>query len=332
MPHIQSRGAAMRRRDLIKAIAGSAAVWPFATRAQQRSPKIPRIGIIDDAPIWDQFRRGLSDLGYVEGRDITIEYRSSEGRPDRLVAAAADLAKLPVDVFVTWGSAPTRAAQHATTTIPIVMTAVGDPIKAGFVQSLARPGANVTGSTILGTEMAAKRVELLKQLIPGVSRVAFLWNSNNASHRAYLEEWRAATPTLGIEAVFVEVSQPEQFEPAFANMMQTRPDALSVTADPMHMALVRRIIDFVAKNRLPTIYVVKENVEAGGLMSYGPSIADLFRRSAGFVHKILQGTKPADLPVEQPVKFELFINLKTAKTLELILPASILATADDVIE
>jgi putative tryptophan/tyrosine transport system substrate-binding protein len=300
--------------------------------AQQRPPKIPRIGIIDDAPLWDHFRRGLRELGYVEGRDVTIEYRSSGGEPERLAAAAADLAKLSVDVFVTYGSAPTRAAQQVTTTIPIVMTAVGDPIKAGFVQSLARPGGNITGSTILGTEMAAKRLELLKQLIPGVSRVAFLWNSNNASHLAYLGEWQAVAPTLGIEAMFVEVGQPDQLDPAFASMMQKRPDALSVTADPMHMAQVGRIIDFVAKNRLPTIYVVKENVEAGGLMSYGPSIADLFRRTAGFVHKILQGAKPADLPVEQPVKFELFINLKTAKALDLTLPASLVATADDVIE
>lgn len=322
----------MRRRDFFKVIAGSAAGWPLVASAQQRPPTIPRIGIIDDAPIWDHFRRALRELGYVEGRDVTIEYRSSRGEPDRLAAAAADLAKLPVDVFVTYGSAPTQAARQVTTTIPIVMTAVGDPIKAGFVQSLARPGGNVTGTTILGTEMAAKRVELLKQLIPGISRVAFLWNPNNASHLAYLGEWRAAILTLGIEAVFVEVGQPDQLEPAFANMMQKRPDALSVTADPMHVAQVGRIIDFVAKNRLPTIYIVKENVEAGGLMSYGPSIADLFRRAAGFVHKILQGTKPADLPVEQPVKFELFINLKTAKTLGLTFPVSLLATADDVIE
>ena len=321
----------MKRREFVTLLGGAAAALPFAARSQQPA-KIPRIGIIDDAPLWDHFRRGLRELGYVEGHDVMIEYRSSGGEPERLAAAAADLAQLPVDVFVTWGSPPTRAAQQVTTTIPIVMTAVGDPIKAGFVQSLARPGGNVTGSTILGTEMASKRVELLKQLIPGVSRVAFLWNPNNASHLAYLGEWRAAAPTLGIEAVFVEIGQPDQLDPAFANMMQKRPDALSITADPMHMAQVGRIIDFVAKNRLPTIYVVKENVEAGGLMSYGPSIADLFRRSAGFVHKILQGIKPADLPVEQPVKFELCINLKTAKTLELTLPASLLATADDVIE
>jgi putative ABC transport system substrate-binding protein len=322
----------MRRRDLIKVIAGSAVAWPLVARAQQRPSKIPRIGIIDDAPIWDQFRQGLHELGYVEGRDITIEYRSAGGAPDRLAAAAADLAKLPVDVFVTYGSPPTKAAQQATATIPIVMTAVGDPIKAGFVQSLARPGGNITGSTILGTEMAAKRVELLKQLIPSVSRVAFLWNPNNASHLAYLGEWRTAAPMLGIEPLFVEVGHPDQFEPAFVTMMQNRPDALTITADPLHMARAEWIIDFVAKNRLPTIYIIKENVVAGGLMSYGPSIADLFRRAAGFVQKILQGAKPADLPIEQPVKFELFINLKTATALGLTFPRSLLATADDVIE
>jgi putative ABC transport system substrate-binding protein len=322
----------VRRRDFIKVVTGSAAAWPLLARAQQRPSKIPRIGIIDDAPIWDHFRQGLQQAGYVEGRDIAIEYRSSGGEPERLAAVAADLANLSVDVIVTYGSAPTRAAQQATTTTPIVMIAVGDPIRAGFAQNLARPGRNITGNTILGTEMAGKRVQLLKQLIPGVSRVAFLWNPNNGSHLAYLEEWRNAAPILGIEALFVEVGRPDQLEPAFVTMMQKRPDALSVTADPFHMAQVGWIIDFVAKNRLPTIYVVKENVVAGGLMSYGPSIADLFRRAAGYVHKILQGNKPTDLPVEQPTKFELVINLKTAKALGLTLPAPLLTTADEVIE
>lgn len=212
------------------------------------------------------------------------------------------------------------------------MIAVGDPIKAGFAQNLARPGRNITGNTILGTEMAAKRVQLLKQLIPSVSRVAFLWNPNNASHLAYLEEWRAAGPILGVEPMFVEVGHRDQLEPAFVTMIQKRPDALSITADPFHMAQVGWIIDFVAKNRLPSLYVAKENVVAGGLMSYGPSIADLFRRAAGHVHKILQGSKPTDLPVEQPTKFELVINLKTANALGLTLSASLLTTADDVIE
>ena len=274
----------------------------------------------------------LQEAGYIEGRDIKIEYRSSGGEPGQLAAVAADLANLSVDVIVTYGSAPTRAAQQATTTTPIVMIAVGDPIKAGFAQNLARPGRNITGNTILGTEMAAKRVQLLKQLIPSVSRVAFLWNPNNASHLAYLEEWRAAGPILGVEPIFVEVGHPDQLEPAFVTMIQKRPDALSITADPFHMAQVGWIIDFVAKNRLPSLYVAKENVVAGGLMSYGPSIADLFRRAAGHVHKILQGSKPTDLPVEQPTKFELVINLKTANALGLTLSASLLTTADDVIE
>ena len=272
------------------------------------------------------------EAGYIEGRDIKIEYRSSGGEPGQLAAVAADLANLSVDVIVTYGSAPTRAAQQATTTTPIVMIAVGDPIKAGFAQNLARPGRNITGNTILGTEMAAKRVQLLKQLIPSVSRVAFLWNPNNASHLAYLEEWRAAGPILGVEPIFVEVGHPDQLEPAFVTMIQKRPDALSITADPFHMAQVGWIIDFVAKNRLPSLYVAKENVVAGRLMSYGPSIADLFRRAAGHVHKILQGSKPTDLPVEQPTKFELVINLKTANALGLTLSASLLTTADDVIE
>ena len=322
----------MRRRDFIKTIAGSAATWPLAARAQRRPTTIPRIGIIDDAPIWDHFRQGLSELGYVEGRDVVIEYRSGQGQPDRLAAAASELAKLPVDVIVTSGSAATQAAKQTTTTIPIVMIAVGDPVRAGLVASLARPDANVTGNTILGTEMAAKRVQLLKEFIPRVARVAFLWNPNNASHLAYLDEWRAVAPTMGVEPVFVEVGDPGQLEPAFDDMMRKRPDALSITADPFHLSHVGWIIDFVAINRLPAMYVVRENAVAGGLMSYGPSLTDLYRRAAEYVHKILRGTKPAELPVEQPVKFELIINLKTAKALGVTVPPTLLATADEVIE
>jgi putative ABC transport system substrate-binding protein len=322
----------MQRRDFIKRIVGSAAAWPLAARAQQRPTKIPRIGIIDNAPIWDHFRQGLSELGNIEGRDVVIEYRSGQGQPDRLAAAASELASLQVDVIVTSGSAATQAAKQATTTIPIVMIAVGDPVRAGLVASLARPDGNVTGNTILGTEMAAKRVQLLKEFIPRVSRVAFLWNPNNLSHLAYLDEWRAVAPTMGVEPLFVELGRPDQLEPAFADMMQKRPDALSITADPFHLSHVGWIIDFVATNRLPTMYVVKENAVAGGLISYGPSLTDLYRRAAEYVHKILQGTKPADLPVEQPVKFELAINLKTAKALGLAVPPMLLATADEVIE
>jgi putative ABC transport system substrate-binding protein len=212
------------------------------------------------------------------------------------------------------------------------MIAIGDPVRAGLVRSMARPGGNITGNTLLGSEMTAKRVQILKEFIPRVSRVAFLWNPNNPSHLAYLDEWRAVAPTMDVEPLFVELARPDQLEPAFAGMMRKRPDALSMTADPFHLSRVGWIIDFVATNRLPTMYVVKDNAVAGGLMSYGADLPDLYRRAAEYVHKILQGTKPADLPVEQPVKFELAINLKTAKALGLAVPPTLLATADEVIE
>jgi putative tryptophan/tyrosine transport system substrate-binding protein len=322
--------APIKRREFITLLGTAAAAWPLAASAQQRPT--PRIGIIDQSPIWDHFRRGLSELGYVDGRNIVIEYRSAQGQPDQLAAVASELAGLSVDVIVTSGSAATHAAQQATRTIPIVMIAIGDPIRAGFVQSLARPGGNITGNTILGTEMAAKRVQLLKEFVPGVSRVGFLWNPNNASHLAYLEEWRAVAPKLGVEPLLVELGRSDQLETAFAAMMRERPDALSVTADPFHLSQIGWIVDFVAKNRLPAIYVVKENVVAGGLMSYGPSLPDLYRRAAGYVHKILQGTQPTDLPVEQPVRFELAVNMKTANALGLTVPDALLARADEVIE
>jgi putative ABC transport system substrate-binding protein len=321
----------MQRREFIMLLGGAASAWPVAGRAQ-KSAKV-RIGIIDDdAPTWDYFRQGLRDLGYIDGQNIAFEYRSAEGQPDRLATAASDLARLPVDIIIASGSAATLAAQQATTTIPIVMISVGDPVRAGFVASLARPGGNVTGNTILGTAMSAKRLQLFKEVIPGLLRVAFLWNPNNLSHLAYLEEWRTVAPALDIKLIFVEVGSSEQFDSAFAAMMQERPDGFLMTADIFHLSHIGWIIDFVAKNRLPAMYIAKENVIAGGLMSYGPNLPDLYRRSAEYVHKILQGTKPTDLPVEQPTKFELVINLKTAKALGLTIPSVLLATADEVIE
>jgi len=285
----------LSRRGVIGLIGGAAA-WPLAARTQQLV-KIPRIGIIDDAPIWDHFRRGLRDAGYLEQRNIAFEYRSAEGQPERLAAAAKQLAGFPVDIIVTSGTAATQAAQQATGTIPIVMIAIGDPVRAGVVPNLARPGGNITGNSMLGAEMTPKRAQLLKQLVPKLSRLAFLWKRNNASHLAYLDEWRAAVPQVDAQLLFIEVSREEEFEPAFERMMQERADALSITADPFHLSHIAWIIDFVAKHRLPTMYVLKENVAAGGLMSYGPSIPDLYRRAAGYVHKILQGTSPAELPV-----------------------------------
>jgi putative ABC transport system substrate-binding protein len=281
----------MKRREFITLLGGAAAsAWPVAGRAQ-KSAKVPRIGIIDNAPIWDHFRQGLRDLGYIDGQNIAFEYRSAEGQPDRLATAASDLARLPVDIIIASGSAATLAAQQATTTIPIVMISIGDPVRAGFVASLARPGGNITGNTILGTEMSAKRLQLFKEVIPGLLRVAFLWNPNNLSHLAYLEEWRTVAPALDVKLIFVEVRSSEQFDSAFAAMMQERPDGFLMTADIFHLSHIGRIIDFVAKNRLQAMYIVKENVIAGGLMSYGPNQPDLYRRGAEYVHKILQGCR-----------------------------------------
>jgi putative tryptophan/tyrosine transport system substrate-binding protein len=328
---VRGEGSLVRRRDCLKLIAGLAVAWPRIGRAQQPS-KLPRIGVIDNAPIWDHFRERLRDLGYVEDRNIVIEYRAAEGRPDRLAAAAAELVGLPVDIIATYGSAATQAAKQATSTIPIVMTGIGDAVRAGFVANLARPEGNITGNTILGPVVVAKRLQLLKLAVPNLSRLAVLWNPNNASHAAYLDEWRAAAPGLGAEILLVAVRSSEELEGAFAAMMQQRPDALTVTADPLHQAHIEWIIDFLARNRLPGAYQARENVVAGGLMSYGANLPDLFRRAANYVHRILQGARPADLPVEQPTKFELVVNLKTAKALGLTIPEPFLLVADEVIE
>jgi putative tryptophan/tyrosine transport system substrate-binding protein len=321
----------VRRRNFITLLGGAAA-WPLAARAQQSVSKMPRVGIIDDAAIWEHFRQELRHLGYIEGRNIVIEYRSTEGRPERLATAATELARLPVDIIATYGSPATQAAKQATATIPIVMTGIGDPVRAGFVASLARPGGNITGNTILGPEIAPKRLQLLKLAIPTVVRVPFLWNPDNPSHAAYLDEWKAAAPALGVEMLFVSVRKSNEFDSAFAAMMRQRPDAFTMTADPLHQLHIGWIIDFLARNRLPGMYQVRENVVAGGLMSYGASLPDLVRRAAGYVHKILQGTRPADLPVEQPTKFDLTVNLKTAKALGLTIPEPFLLLADEVIE
>jgi putative ABC transport system substrate-binding protein len=285
----------VRRRNFITLLGGAAA-WPLAARAQQSVSKMPRVGIIDDAAIWEHFRQELRHLGYIEGRNIVIEYRSTEGRPERLATAATELARLPVDIIATYGSPATQAAKQATATIPIVMTGIGDPVRAGFVASLARPGGNITGNTILGPEIAPKRLQLLKLAIPTVVRVPFLWNPDNPSHAAYLDEWKAAAPALGVEMLFVSVRKSNEFDSAFAAMMRQRPDAFTMTADPLHQLHIGWIIDFLARNRLPGMYQVRENVVAGGLMSYGASLPDLVRRAAGYVHKFCKARGPPTCP------------------------------------
>jgi putative tryptophan/tyrosine transport system substrate-binding protein len=237
-----------------------------------------------------------------------------------------------VDVIVVYGTPPTRAAQQATTTIPIVMIGIGDPVGAGLVASLARPGGNITGNTILGPDVAGKRLQLLKEVIPYLFRVAFLWNPDNASHPAQLAELQVAAQTLGMKLLPVAVRSSNEFDSAFSALMSERADAFLMTADLLHLLNLGRIINFLANNRLPGMFLTREIVLAGGLMCYGASVPDLFRRGASYVHRILQGTKPADLPVEQPIKFELVINLKTAKALGLTIPESFLLRADEVIE
>ena len=322
----------LRRRVFITLLGGAAVARPRAARAQQAGVGIPRIGIIDDAPIWDHFRQGLHDLGYIEGRDIAIEYRSAEGDFDRLRQAARELASLPVNILVVYGSSATRAARQATSTIPIVMIGVGDPVRARFVTNLARPGGNVTGTTNLGPELVGKRIEILKECVPGLARVAFLWNPDNDSNLAFLEELIIAVPALGLQLISVPMRTSGEYEGAFAAMMQRQPNGFVTTTDPLILEHIGQIIDFVAEHRLPAMYQAKENVEAGGLMAYGATLSDLFTRSAWYVHRILQGAKPADLPVEQPTKFELSINLKTAKALGIAVPPALLARADEVIE
>jgi putative ABC transport system substrate-binding protein len=321
----------MRRRRFIALLGGAAMAGPLAVRAQQR-PAVARIGIIDDAPLWDHFRQALRDLGYIEGDNVAYVYRHADGNPDRLTQAAADLAGLPVSVIATFGTPSTLAAKRATATIPIVMVSVGDPVGAELVASLARPGGNITGNTILDPEMASKRVQLLRELIPNVSRLAFLRNPLNASNLRIFEELQGVARTASLTVIPVEVRSPKEFPGAFGTMLRERPDAVMQTNDPLQQLHMGEIITFLSQHKLPGMFQSRENVVTGGLISYGASLPDLFRHAAGYVHRILQGTKPSDLPVEQPTRFELVINLKTAKALGLDVPPSLLVGADEVIE
>jgi putative ABC transport system substrate-binding protein len=323
----------MRRREFVSLVAGAAA-WPLAARAQGPSAVVgmPRIGIIDDEPLWDNFRQGLRDLGYIENQNIAIEYRSAEGKVDRLVQAARELVSLPVNTIVVFGSTAARAARQATSTIPIVGIAIGDPVRAGFAVSLARPGGNMTGNSSLGPDLIGKRLETLKECVPTMARVAFLWNPDNDSNLAFLEELIIAVPGLGLQLISVPIRNADEFEGAFAAMTQRRPNALVTSGDALLRRHVNKIIDFAVKNRLPDMHQQKEDVVAGGLMSYSASLSQLLRQGALYVHRILQGAKPADLPIEQATRFELVINLKTARAIGLTIPPTLLARADEVIE
>jgi len=327
------------RREFIGTLAGGLLAAPFAAEAQQAA-KVPRIGYlaISLAPnphLTEAFRQGLRDLGHVEGRTVVIEYRDAEAKPERLPALAAELVALKVDVIVAPSTPAALAAKQATRSLPIVFASVPDPVTDGLVTSLARPGANVTGLTSVGSDLVAKRLELLTQAVPAVSRVAVLWQPGAVPERTekgMLKEADVAARALGVRLQYVEARGPADFDRAFSDMTRARAGALIVSAGAMFFNERSRLADLAAKHRLPAVYPLREHVDAGGLMAYGANFADVFRRAATYVDKILKGAKPADLPVEQPTKFELVINLKTAKALGLTIPPSLLGRADEVMQ
>jgi putative ABC transport system substrate-binding protein len=325
----------MKRRAFITLLGGAAAAWPLAANAQQ-ARKVWRLGMLQPGappePLLEVIRDGLRDLGYMEGRDIVFEVRWAEGKHDRLGGLAAELVGLNVDAIHAFTTSPALAARAATTTIPIVFSAVGDPVGTGLVASLARPGGNATGLSALATELSGKRLEILREIIPNVSRVAMLWNDTNPSMVLRANETQDAAVKLGVIVQSIGVHDPVGFASAFKAISDGGAAGLLILADPFTNAHRKQIVDFAAQQALPAIYEVREFVDSGGLICYGPSLLAMHRRVAGYLDKIFKGAKPSDLPVEQPTKFDLVINLKTARTLGLDVPPTLLARADEVIE
>lgn len=304
----------------------------------QPPPNTPRIGLLfappesAHAPLREAFLKGLQDLGYVEGRTIVIEKRYAEGKPERLPQLAAELVDLKVDIIVTAAFSPITAARRATTTIPIVFAATGDPVAAGHVSSLSRPGGNITGFSLLATDTTSKRLQLLQEVSPRAKRVALLFNPEDFGMTVRVSEAQSAARALGMAIVLHEIRGGADFERAFAEMTQQRPDALLAVVDATTLQHRGRIVAFAAEQRIAAIYETGEFVQTGGLMSYGPALADNYRRAAGYVDKILKGARPADLPVQQPSKIELVINANAARALGLQIPQSVLLRADRIIE
>jgi putative ABC transport system substrate-binding protein len=326
----------MRRRDFITLVGGAAAASPFAARAQQRGI-LPIIGFLGPTtaaamnPWVTAFVQRLHELGWIEGRTVAIEYRWAEGRTERFAEIAAELVRLKVDIIVTYASAPVLAAKQATALIPIVFAAQMDPVGAGIVAALARPGGNITGLSLQNTDTAGKRLELMREVVPNLVRLAIMTNVDAAGAVLDMREVQTMARALGLEVVTAEIRQAEDIAPAI-DALKGRVDALYVAGDPLLFANRIRVNTLAQGSRLPTIYGTREYVDAGGMMSYGPNYPALFRRAGDYVDKILRGAKPADIPVEQPTKFDLVINLKTAKALGLNVPPTLLARADEVIE
>jgi putative ABC transport system substrate-binding protein len=325
----------MKRREFITLVGGIAAPWPLPARAQQPG-KLPTIGFLGASTAaasrqaTEAFLRRLHDLGWIEGRTVMIEYRWAEGRSERYAEIAAEFVRLQVNVIVTVGGA-VSAVKEATSAIPIVFPAAADPLGSGFVASLARPGGNITGLSSQMADTARKRLELLREVVPDLRRLAIMANGGNPSAVLEMRDVQAAAHTLGLEVVTLELLRADEIATVF-DALKTRADALYVATDPLLFTYRVRINTLALSARLPTIYIFRENVEAGGLLSYGANLPDLYRRAAAYVDKILRGAKPADLPVEQPTKFDLIINLTTAKALGLTIPPTILVRADEVIE
>jgi len=332
-------GAELRRREFITLLGGAAMAWPLAARAQQ-SGKVYRLGDLvpgtADAPGVPELRAGFRDalreLGWIEGRNIVFEERYAENHPERLPELAAELVRLKVDLILAVGTLAPLAAKQATTTIPIVMSAAGDPLGSGLVASLAHPGGNVTGMSSMVPDIGGKRLELIKEVLPRISRVAVLWNAANPYAARVFRETEGAARRLRIEVHSLEVRAPDDFGSAFETARRQRPDALITVEDPFMVEFRKQVADLATSYRLPAIHGIKEFARVGGLMSYVPSVSDMFRRAAGYVDKILRGAKPGDLPVQQPTKFELVINLKAASAIGLEIPPILLNRADEVIE
>ena len=307
---------------------------PFVASAQQPRGDIARIGFLGDAPVFliEAFQQGLRELGYVEGQNVAIERRAPEWKQERLPGLAAELVRMKVDVIVTANTRATEAARRATGVIPIVFTVSGDPVAEGLVASLARPGGNLTGLATTSPELVGKQLEMLKAIVPKSARVAVLENPTQPSHARAMQQAAVAARALGVKLQTLQARTPSEIETAFATMSSQRVDGVLVLRDAEFRAHRSQIVALAARRRLPAVYGLREEAEAGGLVAYGASVPELFRRAATYVDKILKGAKPADLPVEQPTKFELVINLKTAKALRLTIPSSLLVQADQVIQ
>ena len=327
----------MRRREFILALGGAAAAWPLKGHAQQ-SQKVPRIGVLlpgtaaSFALRTKAFIEGLRELGYIDGQTVAIEWKWGQDRVEGLSELAAELVGRNVDVLLTGGTAAAKALKSATGTIPIVMAIIGDPVAAGLVESLARPGGNATGFSIVAPDLSGKRLELLKEIVPDISPVAVMLNPKNPQSQFELKEMQAAAQALGLQLHAVPVSPQDSLEEAFAAMTRASARGLIVLTDPIFFSQRRKIVDLASRSRLPAMYFFQDFVAEGGLVSYAPSDTDLYRRSATYVHRILSGAKPSELPVEQPTKFDLAINLKAAKALGVEIPPLLLARADKVIE